>query len=229
MFYPGNAGNKNVWDVSTHLTRLHGVTDKETVVFIPTEPRLETLLRNPWQSLGRKTGSYSTGEGLWKEMVHDQETLGTLKEGDCNYCLTCNDMTPFILAGLREVLWDPVTLSSGETDLHDHLNKGHDHFLCLLCRIVSVLTKTKLYPWLPANHIKKAFWGTRGKIQHILNFMTIWERLIRFIPRPLYLRKTWSDILRIETWTGSAFDVDDLEQIICRFLWIKPRFLHRSS
>lgn len=56
----------------------------------------------------------------------------------------------------------------------------------------------------------EVFWGTRDKIQHILNFMAIWERLVIFTSRPLYLRKIWSDILRVETWTGSAIDVDDL-------------------
>jgi len=79
-------------------------------------------------------------------MVHDQETLETLKEGDSNCCLDCNDVKPFILVGLCEVLGEPFSLSSGEINLHVHLNKSHDHVLCLLCRIVSVPTKTKLYP-----------------------------------------------------------------------------------
>ena len=57
----------------------------------------------------------------------------------------------------------------------------------------------------------EGFWGTGGKIQHILNFMTIRERVVSFTPRRLYLRKTYSDILRVETWAGSAMEVDYLE------------------
>jgi hypothetical protein len=57
----------------------------------------------------------------------------------------------------------------------------------------------------------EGFWGTGGKIQHILNFMTIRERVVSFTPRRLYLRKTCSDILRVETCAGCAIDVDDLE------------------
>jgi len=101
--------------------------------------------------------------GAWSRNTRD------FKVGDCNYCLACNDVTPFILAGLWKVLGERVTLSSGERNLHDHLNKGHDDFLYLLSQIVSLHTKTKLYPWLPTNQTTKDFGELEVKFSTFLN------------------------------------------------------------
>jgi hypothetical protein len=82
-----------------------------------------------------------------------------------------------------------------------------------VCSVESSLRpyKNKALPMITYESYHEDFWGTGGKIQHILNFMTIWERVVSFTPRRLYVQETRSDILWAETWVGSAMDVDNLE------------------